>query len=158
MSRRIERGGRRKTGERRSRSRAASPLRQGVRFECQGSGRCCTARGLYGYVYLGLEDRRRLAAHLGLRTSSFTRRYCQLDDGVVHLKHPDRDCCFLRGHRCGVYAARPAQCRTWPFWPENMPAAAWREVSATCAGVGRGRRYSPEEIRGILAGQEGDDC
>jgi len=157
MSKSVDQGGRGRTGKRRGRRGRVSPLQQGVRFECQGSGRCCTARGLYGYVYLNIEDRRRLAACLGLRTSSFTRRYCQTTDGEVHLKHPEQDCCFLRGHRCGVYAARPGQCRTWPFWPENMRAAAWREVRATCAGVGRGRRYTPEEIRGILARQEGDD-
>jgi len=43
--------------------------------------------------------------------------------------------------RCLVYEARPAQCRTWPFWPENMNARAWdREVVAFCPGVGKGRR------------------
>ena len=133
---------------------ATSPLTRGARFACQGSGRCCTAHGEYGYVYLSLEDRRRLATHLGLRTSSFTRRYCATSDGQVHLTHPELDCCFLRGHRCLVYAARPLQCRTWPFWPENMAPAAWSEVSAICRGIGRGRRYSPEEIRALVAEQE----
>jgi uncharacterized protein len=131
-----------------------SPLKSGTRFACQGSGHCCTAHGEYGYVYLSLEDRRRLAAHLGLRTSSFTRRYCSRTDGEVHLKHPDRDCCFLAGHRCSVYAARPQQCRTWPFWPENMSPAAWREAQSFCPGIGRGRLYSAEEVRALIAEQE----
>lgn len=136
-----------------------SPLVQGARFACQGQGCCCKARGPYGYVYLSLEDRRRLAAHLGLPTSSFTRRYCQRTDGEFHLKEPDKDCRFLKDCRCSVYAARPAQCRTWPFWPENMRAAAWREVRATCRGIGRGRLYSAEEIQAIVAKQEeGKSC
>lgn len=135
-------------------TRSTPPLVHGARFSCRGSGCCCTARGEYGYVYLDLEERRRLAALLGLRTSSFTRRYCETSDGDIHLKHPDQNCCFLRGHRCTVYAARPRQCRTWPFWPENMKPSAWREVSATCRGVGRGRRFAPDEIRAILAEQE----
>lgn len=119
----------------------------GVRFECQGTGQCCVARRGYGWVYLTLDDRRRLARHFGLRTSSFTRRYCQQTDGLWHLRGFVEQCPFLEGARCGVYAARPEQCRTWPFWPENMSARVWdREIAPYCAGVGKGRRWSAEEI------------
>ena len=122
----------------------------GVQFECQGSGRCCTARGDYGYVYVDLAERRQMAAWLGLRTSSFTRRYCERDGDDVYLKHPERDCLFLDGTRCRVYQARPTQCRTWPFWPENLNASVWkREVAPFCAGVGKGRLYTADEIRTI---------
>jgi Fe-S-cluster containining protein len=125
--------------------------RDGIRFQCQGSGECCRSRGAYGYVYVSLEDRRRLAAHLGLATSAFTRRYCAQTDGELHLRDPQLDCQFLRGVRCGVYKARPEQCRTWPFWPENMDPRVWREeISACCAGVGRGKLYTAEEIEALL--------
>ena len=125
--------------------------KDGVRFECQGTGRCCLSRGAYGYVYLTLADRRALAAHLGLRTAQFTRRYCRKTNGWFHLRHPERDCEFLDGKRCGVYEARPSQCRTWPFWPENMSPRVWaKDVVGFCAGVGRGRLYSAEEIEAIL--------
>jgi len=128
--------------------------KNGIRFECQGSGKCCLSHGAYGYVYLTLGDRRRLAAHLGLSTSSFTRRYCAKTGGHFHLKHPEKDCGFLDQGRCGVYEARPTQCRTWPFWPENMQAKTWRkEVAAYCPGVGKGRLYAPEEIKRILEEQ-----
>jgi Fe-S-cluster containining protein len=123
----------------------------GIRFTCQGSGNCCHARGAYGYIYLTLEDRARLAGHLGLRTAAFTRRYCAKTEGILHLKHPERDCAFLEQSRCRVYEARPTQCRTWPFWPENMKEKVWRtEVAPTCPGIGRGRRWSREEIQAIL--------
>lgn len=124
---------------------------EGVRFQCQGSGKCCLSRGAYGYVYLTLEDRRRLASHLGLTTLSFTKRYCAKTEGHFHLKHPEKDCNFLEGKRCGVYEARPTQCRTWPFWPENMHAKVWTtEVASFCPGVGKGRRYTREDIEAIL--------
>jgi len=29
----------------------------GIRFECQGSGKCCSSRGEYGFVYLTKGDR-----------------------------------------------------------------------------------------------------
>lgn len=123
----------------------------GVRFECQGTGRCCTARGEYGYVYLNLEERRKIAALLGMRTSTFTRRYCVREDDDFYLKNPEKDCLFLDGTRCSVYEARPIQCRTWPFWPENLNPHVWhRDVEGFCEGVGRGRLYTAEEIRGII--------
>lgn len=125
---------------------------EGIRFECQGSGKCCRSRGAYGYVYVTLEDRRRLAAHLGLTTTAFTRRYCARTDGLFHLRDPQLDCQFLDGKSCGVYEARPEQCRTWPFWPENMDPRVWREeIAACCAGVGKGRLYTAEEIEALLA-------
>jgi len=110
------------------------------------------SRGQHGYVYLTLEDRRRLAAHLGLATGVLTRRYCTQTEGHFHLKNPEKDCEFLQGARCSVYEGRPLQCRTWPFWPENMKAKSWRkDVESFCPGVGKGRLYSAQEIEEILA-------
>ncbi len=124
---------------------------QGVRFECQGTGRCCISRGRYGFVYLTLEDRRRLAKHFGLSTQSFTRRHCARTEGFFHLKTVEGPCQYLEGTRCGVYEARPGQCRTWPFWPENMSPRIWnREIAPFCAGVGKGPVRSEAEIRRLL--------
>ncbi len=126
----------------------------GVRFACQGSGRCCTSRGEYGFVYLTLDDRRQMAKFLGLSTSHFTRRYCVKKSGIYHLRDESaeaRDCRFLKNHSCSIYPARPMQCRTWPFWPENMGAKAWQKnLVEFCPGVGKGRTYSREEIQKIL--------
>ncbi len=127
----------------------------GLRFECSQCGRCCTARNGYGYVYLSRSDRAQLADHLGQRLSDFTRHYCSRSDGLWHLKHPERDCQFLANGACTVYEARPVQCRTWPFWPENMSARAWKgEVARECVGVGRGRVVPAPEIREQLAMME----
>lgn len=123
----------------------------GIRFECQGTGRCCLSRGTYGYVYLHLKDRQRLAKHLKLSTSEFTRKYCKNTDGHFHLRDFKGPCQFLQGKACSIYEARPDQCRTWPFWPENMNARTWNtEVKTFCPGVGKGRLYSAEEIQELL--------
>ncbi len=124
---------------------------EGLRFSCQQTGHCCTARyDGAGYVYLSREDRRRLAAHLGLTVEELVERYCATSFGELHFKNPQRGCLFRFGHRCGVYAARPTQCRTWPFWPENMSQAAWNEAARTCPGMGQGRLYSPAEVRRLV--------
>ncbi len=127
----------------------------GVRFGCQGSGKCCTNHGEHAFVFLTLGDRRRLAAHFGMRTSSFTRRYGRrLGDDFCFVDDGDQ-CHFLDGRRCSVYEARPAQCRTWPFWPENMTPRAWqREVVSFCPGVGKGRLHSRAEIERALVESE----
>lgn len=129
---------------------------EGVRFECQGSGRCCVSRGEFGYVYLTQEDRRRMAKVLGMTTSAFTRKWCDQTDGVYHLKEADGpECVFLEQNRCKVYEGRPVQCRTWPFWPEVMGAKTWKkEVAAYCPGVGKGKKFSAKEIAETLEEQK----
>jgi uncharacterized protein len=125
--------------------------KDGIRFECQGSGQCCVARNGYGYVYLNIEDRRRFAKHFKISTGAFTRKYCKKTNGWFHLSDFKGACQFLDGKRCTTYEARPNQCRTWPFWPEVMNAKTWnREVAAFCPGVGKGRLYTAQEIEAQL--------
>ncbi|MFP5520514.1 MAG: YkgJ family cysteine cluster protein [Bdellovibrionia bacterium] len=122
---------------------------EGVRFECQGSGKCCTSHGEFGYVFMTPEDRRRMAKVLKMSTSAFTKKFCQRTQGVWHLKEDPKnpDCMFLKEKRCSVYEGRPTQCRTWPFWPEVMNAKAWsKDVKAFCPGVGKGKIIPREKI------------
>jgi uncharacterized protein len=129
---------------------------QGLRFECQGSGKCCTSHGEFGFVFLTLDDRRRLAKNLGLSTAQFTRKYCTYNEEQTawHLyeRADNPDCLFLKNKQCSVYDGRPTQCRTWPFWPEVMTAKNWsEEVASFCPGVGRGRIWSAKEIEEVMA-------
>ena len=122
-----------------------------IRFECQGSGNCCHGGQGYGYVYLTDSDLDRLSAHFKLPLKTFIRKFTEKTDGHVHLKGPERDCRFLENRACTIYGARPGQCRTWPFWPENMDPQVWKsEVAPRCPGIGNGRVYPPEEIDIIL--------
>lgn len=127
--------------------------KNGIRFECQGSGKCCTSHGEFGFVFLTIEDRRRLAKHFKLSTAAFTRKYCDMKDGVWHLKEDPQnpDCLFLKKKSCSVYLGRPTQCRTWPFWPEVMNAKSWsKEVADFCPGIGKGKLWTKSEIEEIL--------
>lgn len=122
--------------------------KDGIRFECQGSGRCCVSRDGYGYVYVTLEDRRRFADYFKMTVKEFTKEYCEKDDGIWKIRDFTAACRFLKDNRCSVYEARPTQCRTWPFWPETLQARAWnKEVAAYCPGVGKGRVWTEAEIR-----------
>lgn len=123
---------------------------EGVKFQCQGSGKCCTSHGEFGFVFLTLEDRRRFAKYFKISTSQFTKKYCEKYNGAFHLieRKDNPDCLFLKGKGCSVYEARPTQCRTWPFWPEVMSPKAWKkEITSFCPGVGKGKVWTKEEIK-----------
>ena len=126
---------------------------EGLKFQCQGSGKCCTSHGEYGFVFLTKEDCQRMADHLEMSLSSFTRKYCQRSQGYFHLKEEPQkpDCLFLKEKRCSIYEARPTQCRTWPFWPDVMNAKTWKkEVVTFCPGVGKGKTVAAAKIQAIL--------
>ena len=128
--------------------------RDGIRFACTGSGKCCTIHGDYAYVYLTRTEEEAIADHLDISIRTFRRRHThRTDSGERSLTFPDGDCTFLRERRCSIYEARPEQCRTWPFWPENMVRETWeRDVASFCPGVGQGHLYSLEEIHRVLEG------
>ena len=131
-------------------------IQNGLQFQCQGSGKCCTSHGEYGFVFLTLEDRRRFAKYLKITTQSFTKNYCESKSGVWHLREEKGkpDCMFLKKKQCTVYEARPVQCRTWPFWPEVLNAKSWKkDVVSFCPGIGKGKVYSMDEIK-IIAQQQ----
>jgi Fe-S-cluster containining protein len=130
--------------------------KDGVQFECQGSGKCCTSHGEYGFVFLTLDDQKRMASHLGETLRDFRKKYCDQMDKTYHLKEDPKnpDCMFLKDKRCAVYAARPTQCRTWPFWPEVMSPKKWsKDVAAFCPGVGKGSKVPAGKIQAIIAEQ-----
>ncbi len=135
----------------------------GIKFECQGSGKCCVSHGEYGFVYVTADDRKKMAKLVGIPTAQFTRTYCEKTDGLFRLKDGPSDdprdpkakpCVFLKKKRCTVYEARPTQCRTWPFWPETMSPKSWaKDVAAFCPGVGKGRVWPKQEIEENLRDQ-----
>ena len=52
---------------------------------------------------------------------------------------------------CSVYHVRPLQCRTWPFWPENLAnERAWNQAAKKCHGMNApGRSFSLNQIHAI---------
>ena len=46
-----------------------------------------------------------------------------------------------------MYRTRPKQCRTWPFWPENMNKKVWfGDVIKDCPGIGVGPLIDAKQI------------
>ncbi len=66
-----------------------------------------------------------------------------------------KDCIFLQkiaGKKgCIIYPVRPNQCRTWPFWKDNLTSPdEWNETAQKCNGINKGKLYTLEEIEKIL--------
>ena len=121
-------------------------IEKGIRFECQGSGNCCVSRGNYGFVYLSKKDIKKLSDGIKITQQNIVKNYCQKTDGFIHLKELKKNngnCIFLKDNKCTVYKSRPIQCRTWPFWPENMNTKTWNnDISKNCPGIGKGKIYN----------------
>jgi Fe-S-cluster containining protein len=118
----------------------------GLSFECQQCGGCCG--GFPGYVWLTDDEIDTIAERLGLTAGAFLEKYTLRVARRYTLKEVGNyDCIMLEDGRCSIYDIRPIQCRTFPFWEENLYApSGWRAAGRSCPGVDKGRRYSFEEI------------
>ncbi|GAC1450534.1 MAG: YkgJ family cysteine cluster protein [Isosphaeraceae bacterium] len=125
---------------------------QGLSFECTRCGACCT--GAPGYVWVNAEEIARLAEFRGEPVARFTRNFVRrVGNRLSLIEKPGGDCVFWDASAgCTVYPARPTQCQTWPFWPENLETSGnWSQVQSICPGSGRGRWFSLEEIQASAA-------
>lgn len=126
--------------------------REGLAFTCTQCGDCCT--GAPGYVWVDSEEIARLAEHRGESVDAFGRQFLRrVGEKISLIERPGGDCIFWDKQRgCTVYGARPIQCRTWPFWPENIETPeSWDHVTRVCPGSGQGQLFSVEEIRASAA-------
>ena len=122
---------------------------EGLRFECSQCGDCCT--GAPGAVWVSEEELAAIADELGKPVGEVRLLHTKLRGGRWSLRdYPNGDCVFLdpKSRRCGVYAARPMQCRTWPFWPSNLETRdSWDRTCDHCPGSGVGTLHSLEVIQ-----------
>jgi Fe-S-cluster containining protein len=105
-------------------------------------------------VWVNDEEIAVLAAFRGETIEQFARRFVRrVGERHSLVEKPGGDCVFWdRTAGCTVYPARPVQCQTWPFWPENIETARdWRHVQRGCPGAGKGRLFTVEEIRAAAA-------
>jgi Fe-S-cluster containining protein len=111
----------------------------GLRFACTRCGNCCVGPGS---VRVSDAEIARLAERLELTESEFRAIYTRpLRGGDVSLRETSSGACvFHRGSRgCAVYADRPRQCRSWPFWRAvTHSPERWAEEAQGCPGMNRG--------------------
>src|SRR4051812_22597301 len=126
--------------------------RDGLAFECTRCGACCT--GAPGYVWVSPEEIARLAGSRGEPVDRFSEAFVRrVGNRYSLIEKPGGDCVFWdRAVGCTVYEVRPVQCRTWPFWEENVESPeAWEYVGRGCPGIDRGRVFTAEEVLAAVA-------
>ena len=123
---------------------------QGIYFECQNCGDCCT--GDPGTIYVDRDDISRIARHLNSPVSHLIEKYLYPHKNSYSIREDsDGRCLFYKNNGCRIYPVRPNQCSTYPFWFENLRSLkVWRRVSRMCPGIGRGSFYSKKQILGIV--------
>jgi Fe-S-cluster containining protein len=92
--------------------------------------------------------------HLGLTWKWFRRHYLRrLEDAGLVAADVAGSCVFLDADgQCGIYAVRPVQCSTYPFWPEIVSSeVAWRREARRCEGINRGNVVPVARIRTALS-------
>jgi Fe-S-cluster containining protein len=63
------------------------------------------------------------------------------------VERKNYDCIFLKDKKCLVYSARPTQCRTFPWWVQNLNSKeAWEEAAKYCEGINVDAPIVPFEI------------
>jgi Fe-S-cluster containining protein len=89
-------------------------------------------------VYLTEEDIPRLAHFVGMPQGEFEGQYVYRTKNMRRFRKPrGAQCPFLQDNGCSVHAAKPEQCRTFPFWPEILEDEdEQRAVAAYCPGIG----------------------
>ena len=121
--------------------------KDGLHFECTQCGKCCT--GAPGYVWVDDEEVKALSIRLGVSELVFLRDYTRREGNRRSLtEKPNHDCVFYDDAvGCTVYDQRPRQCRSWPFWDNNLKSERhWQKTVEICPGSGEGRLYTIEEI------------
>ncbi|MBI2805363.1 MAG: YkgJ family cysteine cluster protein [Planctomycetes bacterium] len=119
----------------------------GLRFRCTMCGNCCT--GTPGYVWVTDAETAAIAEFLGEPLDETIQRRTRAERSGRSLRErANGDCVFYdKQAGCTIYAVRPAQCRTWPFWESNLRSPKdWQHTCVVCPGSGQGELISVEEI------------
>ncbi len=119
----------------------------GIRFECKaGCTDCCKIPGL---VFVHKDEIPGMAGFFGVTAEEFEKtRLAPYFGDIFRFSFPQEEpCIYLTDEGCSIYPVRPIQCRTFPFWPDNMKKPEnWEQVMNLCPGVGKGRLHSMDEI------------
>jgi len=110
--------------------------KEGLKFKCTGCGQCCT--GGPGAVWISQQDITAMSEQLNITENEFLNNYTRIVDGKRSLiEDPiSYDCVFLKENKCSLYSVRPMQCRTFPWWQQNLTSKkAWKDAARWCEGI-----------------------
>lgn len=124
----------------------------GLNFECENCGQCCAGPDT-GYIWVTKTEIKMIADYLKIPVELLREKYLKsVGFRTSIIEHPQsKDCIFLQEiaakKGCIIYPVRPNQCRTWPFWNDNLQSEyTWNRAAMKCPGVNRGTKYTCDQI------------
>ncbi|AWK62673.1 YkgJ family cysteine cluster protein [Helicobacter cinaedi] len=104
-------------------------------------GKCCV--GDSGYVFVDIKEMQEIASFLGFSFESFTKTYVRkVGYRFSFIEKPYQNalaCVFFDtdSKQCSIYAYRPKQCRTYPFWEahKNLNKQDLQTLCNECKGI-----------------------
>jgi uncharacterized protein len=89
-------------------------MKNNIRFTCKKCGACCGV----GFIYLKKGETKKIADYLNMPEKQFKKKHTEwfLLLGRALKWNNSGACMFLKNRECSIYAARPSQCGTWPYW------------------------------------------
>lgn len=92
-----------------------------------------------------------MAKRLGVSEDIFIRKYLRRVGNRHSLRELANGDCVFYMNGCTVYAVRPVQCRTFPFWPEYLISPeGWAEAAERCPGVNKGTLHTAQMVDELL--------
>ena len=111
--------------------------KDGLKFACTGCGKCCT--GTPGIVFVSESEMQAIADQLNISLPLFKRKYVRHVENryaLIEKRKENHSCIFFKNKKCEIYQSRPIQCRTYPFWPQNLRSGeSWEIESTFCEGI-----------------------
>tara|TARA_B100000686_G_C16606757_1_gene871609 strand:+ start:266 stop:685 length:420 start_codon:yes stop_codon:yes gene_type:complete len=125
-------------------------LKESIRFECQPDCfKCCSKPGV---VFMTPAEATQAANYIDVPLSWFKKEFLSLQGDLYLIEvKDDKPCPFLTDEGCAIHETKPSQCRTYPFWQENMESKNhWELTSVFCPGIGKGPKITKKEITKCL--------
>ncbi|MBS4330904.1 YkgJ family cysteine cluster protein [Campylobacter vulpis] len=118
-------------------------LKEGFKYsfdesKCEScGGKCCT--GESGNIFVNQEEIKLLREHFRLGELEFGERFLRKVGFKFSLKEKEFEdgfaCIFFdtKKRNCSIYALRPTQCKTFPFW--DYFKTHKKELEKECIGI-----------------------
>lgn len=110
---------------------------EGLKFKCTGCGNCCT--GAPGFIWVSAVEMKEMAIFLNMPLDLFKRKYVRQRNNqyaLIEKKSENHNCIFLKDNKCQIYPVRPSQCKTFPWWKENLNSVeSWKLAAQFCEGI-----------------------
>jgi uncharacterized protein len=124
--------------------------KEGLYFKCLQCCGCCG--GFPGYVWINDEETEKIYKFLKISKENFLKTYTRKVFDLISLKENmiNYDCCFLKNKKCAIYEVRPSQCKSFPFWENNLKnLKSWEDLKKQCPGIDNkdGDFFSLENIQ-----------